>query len=125
MNTNHNSYNKDHPSLATSVSLLIWSRISMAITPPLLVALSVAGSSWLDHRFAKAEDFDVLVDKFRIVEINSQLLTQRRDSFQDETSLTLREIAQQINKMSNDLATLTAKIEAQERELDRSRGPRR
>ena len=104
--------------LADNVVLIVWSRISMAVTPPILVLMATLGMAWMDNRFANADEVQLVKDRVTSIEITITRGREMRDIQQKEMMDTIKGMTAQLSVLSNNVAALTAKIETQEKFLN-------
>jgi preprotein translocase subunit SecF len=117
-----------------STTFLTIARLSMIVTPILLGATMLVGAGWLNNRFeivgsataSLREDVNeqqtesqALKERMRAVEINQTRGREDREEFQRQTTAQLQQIMAQLGVLSNGFASLTATIEAQQRQIDR------
>ena len=117
-----------------STTFLTIARLSMIVTPILFGATMLVGAGWLNNRFEivgsataslrddvneQQTESQALKERMRAVEINQTRGREDREEFQRQTTAQLQQIMAQLGVLSNGFSSLTATIEAQQRQIDR------
>lgn len=119
-------------SLVDNPTAIVLSRISMIVTPILFSALAAIAWYWLvsiqSDVNAAQSDISVLRERTSVVENNQVRGRAAREDWQRQTTEQIREMTAQFRELNASLsainttvATLAAKLEAQEKRIDQRR----
>jgi hypothetical protein len=117
-----------------SQTVLVLSRLAMLATPVMLTLLIFFGRFWIESQFeAQAaistqlrsdvndlgNEQQMLKDRTKAVEINQDRGRQERQEFQQLMREQMSQVITQQQGLAQQMAALTAMIQAQQRELDK------
>lgn len=114
--------------LAESVWVKIFARFSMLLLLPVLGLVAYLGDYWLNDRVksvVKVETvrmttkIESLTARVLVLETSAQGWRKEREKFEENALVKLEAISAALNGMNVTIAALGAKIEAQQREIDR------
>lgn len=102
--------------IADNAWLKLLGRVLMTLAGMFVVPMTIGMWSWAS---ATSEDLDLLRTRVVVLENNSARGREDRVQFQNDTTATLAKVLEATNATNERLAKMEAKLEAQQRELDR------
>ncbi|PBC09210.1 hypothetical protein [Mesorhizobium sp. WSM3859] len=102
--------------VAENAWLKLVGRASMAVIGILMLPLVTSAISWAT---ATSADVNTLKERVTVLESIGKNGREDRQKFQDQTTQMLQSILAKQTDMQSQIAGLSAKLEAQQRELDR------
>jgi hypothetical protein len=102
--------------VAENAWLKLFGRASMAAVGLLMVPVLTTAISWAT---STSGDVNALKERVTVLESNSKNGREDRQKFQDQTTNLLQSILAKQTDMQAQIAGMTAKLEAQQRELDK------
>jgi uncharacterized coiled-coil protein SlyX len=102
--------------IADNAWLKLAGRVLMTLAGLFIVPMTIGMWSWAA---ATSEDLDLLRTRVVVLENNTARGREDRVAFQDQTTAALAEILKAVHGTNERMAKIEAKLEAQQRELDR------
>ena len=102
--------------IADNAWLKLIGRLLMTLAGAFIVPMAIGMWIWAA---ATSEDLDTLRTRVTVLENNTARGREDRVLFQEQTTATLAEVLKTVNATNERIAKMEAKLEAQQRELDR------